>query len=420
MQLNPFKLYWAQKIPEIWSIFGKGIIRDLAYFGIRILNTMVPKKDDQILFVSYPDYSDNSKALFEYITKNPVYKRYDVVWLVRDPDILKLLTEREVKVYLKYSLHGIYTLFRSKCIVETHNNYSRIKAKNQYLINLWHGVPLKALGYAGHFKTEDASESIKGIETNDILITTSSIVRNAMVTSFLIDPRKTVITGQPRNDYLFMVSSKQKIAQLLNRDISRYNKLLIFMPTYRVARGRVEGTKEDLDFLRSEYFNKYLSENNILFVLKLHPHEEKYWLSQNDFKQCSENVAILESESLTTHLVTIYEVLNSFDILITDYSSIFFDYLLLNRPIIFMPFDLEEYAQSRGFLLEPYDFWAPGPKVTKVEVLIDEIQKCISDPTYYEKERIIVNNLINKFQDGGSCGRVWNEIICMMKGLRKN
>lgn len=57
-----------------------------------------------------------------------------------------------------------------------------------------------------------------------------------------------------------------------------------------------------------------------------------------------------------------YNILNAVDILITDYSSIYFDFLLLDRPIIFTPIDYEEYKHNRGFLLEPFDFWAPGDK----------------------------------------------------------
>jgi CDP-glycerol glycerophosphotransferase (TagB/SpsB family) len=174
--------------------------------------------------------------------------------------------------------------------------------------------------------------------------------------------------------------------------------------------GRVEGTTKHLDFLRSGYFNEFLKNNNLLFVLKLHPFEEKYWLSQDIFKELNGNIVILKTGHLTGQLISIYEVLKDFDILITDYSSIYFDFLLLNKPIIFLPLDLEQYTKTRGFSLEPYDFWAPGPKATTIEELIDEIQKCIADPTYYEKERKTINNLINQFQDGCSCERVWAQI----------
>lgn len=396
----------------------RGILKELLYFGLRSLNMLIPKKDNQILFASKPDYSDNAKALYEYIMANQIYRQYDIVWLVNDPVILQILTQNGIKTCLEKSIHGLYCIFRSKYIVGTHNHYCRLKVRKQYLINLWHGMPLKAMGFADHLETESSLQGFRiGGEADNILIATSSITRNAMVVSFLVDPRKVAITGQPRNDYLFMTSKEQKLAQLLNRDLSQYNKLLLYMPTFRVGYGRFEGTTEHLDLLRLEIFNEFLKDNNILFVLKLHPFEEKYWISQDNFEQCNENIVILNTECLTAHLISIYEVLECFDILITDYSSIYFDFLLLNRPIIFLPLDLRRYAQTRGFLLEPYDFWTPGPKATTIEMLIDEIQKCISDPAYYEMERKTINSLINQFQDGSSCERVWNQIQCRLGAI---
>lgn len=414
---NPPKFDRTRKACETGSQLGGGILKDFLYFGLRTLNTIIPKKNNQILFASIPDYSDNAKALYEYVVTNQLHQGYDIIWLVNDPEVLQILTQKGIKTYLERSVLGLYSIFRSKYIIGTHNHYGGIKAKNQYLVNLWHGAPLKSMGFADNLETEPALRDLKkGAEADNMLIVTSSITRNAMVTSFLIDPRKVVVTGQPRNDYLFGNNNTQKLARLLNRDISKYNKLLIYMPTFRVGYGRVEGTTKHLNFLRSEHFNRFLRDNNMLFVLKLHPFEEKYWLSQDSFKLCSENIAILKTEYLTTHLVSVYEVLKNFDILITDYSSIYFDFLLLNRPIIFLPLDLEEYSQTRGFLLEPYDFWTPGPKVTTVEMLIEEIQKCISDPAYYERERNTINNLINHYQDGNSCERVWRQIQCRSGG----
>lgn len=417
MSAVSWKSNGSQKAYEVWSLLGKGVIKELLNAGLRVLNTIVPKKDNQILFASLPDYSDNAKALYEYVIANQVQQPYDTVWLVNDPEILQVLARNGITAHIEKSIRGIYTVFRSKYIVVTHNHYCRFKAKNQYLVNLWHGMPLKAMGYADRLETEDALHDIrKGVEAEDILIATSSITKNTLVTSFLIDPRKVVITGQPRNDYLFMNHREPELAELLDRDISSYSALILYMPTFRVGYGRVEGTAEHLDLLRSERLNRFLRGNNILFVLKLHPYEEQYWLSQGGFKESDGNIVVLRSERLTTSLTSIYEVLGEFDILITDYSSIYFDFLLLNRPIIFLPLDLEEYSQTRGFLLEPYDFWTPGPKVATTDALIDEIQRCIADPAYYEQERMTVNNLINGFQDGNSSRRVWEEILSRTKG----
>lgn len=391
-------------------LLGRSAIRNLLYFGLRTLNTIVPKNNNQILFVSIPDYSDNAKALYEYIVANQMHQQYDIVWLVNDPKVLQILTQKGVKTYLEKSARGLYSIFRSKYIIGTHNNYCGIKAKNQYLVNLWHGVGLKAMGYLDRLETEDTLKHFKkGGEADDILIATASIMRNSLVASFLIDPRKIVITGLPRNDCLFTDDGEKILANLLNRDVSKYSKLLLYMPTFRVGRGRVEGTTEHLDLLKSGLLNKFLRDNNILLVLKLHPLEECSF-SHDDLALCSENVIILKTECLTTHLASIYEVLMNFDILITDYSTIHFDFLLLNKPIIFLTPDLEQYSQTRGFLLEPYDFWTPGPKVTTIEMLIEEIQKCISDSNYYGGERATINNLVNQFQDRKSCERVWEQI----------
>lgn len=415
--LNPFNSIQVQKAYEVWSLLGKGLLKEILNTGLKILNRMIPKKNNQILFASIPDYSDNAKALYEYLVANQMHRQYDIVWLVDDPGIWKILTQNGVAAHLEKSLHGLYAIFRSRYIITTHNHYCRLKAGNQFLVNLWHGAPLKAMGYADCLETEEALNDIrKGVEAEDILIATSGITKNALVTSFLIDPHKVVVTGQPRNDYLFTAHKGHILAGLLERDLSRYNALLLYMPTFRVGYGRVEGTVEHLDLLKSERFNRFLSDNSILFVLKLHPYEERYWLSRDDFRKNNGNIVVLESERLTANLVSIYEVLGNFDILITDYSSIYFDYLLLNRPIIFIPLDLEEYAQTRGFLLEPYDFWAPGPKVTTVDALIDEIRKCLADPACYEEERVVVNNLINRFQDGNSSRRVWEEVLCKTGG----
>ena len=417
----------AQKAYEIQSLLRGGILSELLYFGvrtlsiiIRTLSIIIPKSDNQVLFASIPDYSDNAKALSEYIATNQVHQQYDIVWLVNDSDVLQKLTQNGIQAYPEKSVRGLYSILRSKYIIGTHSHYCWFKAKNQCLVNLWHGMPLKAMGYTDGLEKGAALKIVKlGANTTDMLIATSAITKTVMATSFFIDPRKVVVTGQPRNDYLFATDEKRKLAMLLDRDLSKYDKLLLYMPTFRVGYGRVEGATAHLDFLRTDLFNKFLIDNNILFVLKLHPFEEKYWLSQDDFKQNNGNIVILKTDCLTNHLISIHEVLADFDILITDYSSIFFDFLLLNRPIIFWSLDLEEYAQTRGFSLEPYDFWTPGPKAMTVEMLIDEIQRCISDPTYYEKERITVNDLINQFQDENSCERVWKEILHMAEGPRK-
>jgi len=143
--------------------------------------------------------------------------------------------------------------------------------------------------------------------------------------------------------------------------------------------------------------------------LKLHPFEEEKILSHYSFSD-NPNFMLLTNSKLQEKQYDIYDILGSIDILITDYSSIYFDYLLINRPILFMPVDLEEYSKKRGFVLEPYEFWTPGPKVTTIEKLVEELNIFIQNPDYYIEERKLINSLVNTYNDDHSCERVWESI----------
>jgi len=105
-------------------------------------------------------------------------------------------------------------------------------------------------------------------------------------------------------------------------------------------------------------------------------------------------------------VLDLYQVLPYTDVLITDYSSIYFDYLLLDKPIIFTPSDIEDYSRNRGLLLEPYDYWTPGPKCYDQDTLQYEISKSINDCEYYQRERLELKNIFHKYQDGKSTKRV--------------
>lgn len=108
--------------------------------------------------------------------------------------------------------------------------------------------------------------------------------------------------------------------------------------------------------------------------------------------------------------VDLYEVLSATDILITDYSSVYFDYLLLDKPIIFATPDLKEYQEERGFCLEPFEEWTPGPKVVTQEQLQSAIRNCNKEKDQYYQARRKVRNNVHQYIDGNSSVRVWNFI----------
>lgn len=101
----------------------------------------------------------------------------------------------------------------------------------------------------------------------------------------------------------------------------------------------------------------------------------------------SKNVILLEDSIMNEKMVTINEILNGVDCLITDYSSIYTDYLLLERPVIFINTDIEKYSKKRGIFFDSTDFWFPGPTVDNIEDFNEQLKKLLKDNKYYKKER---------------------------------
>lgn len=108
--------------------------------------------------------------------------------------------------------------------------------------------------------------------------------------------------------------------------------------------------------------------------------------------------------------VDLYEVLGATDLLITDYSSVYFDYLLLDKPIIFTPVDYKEYEENRGFLLSPYEEWTPGPKAITQKSLQMKIEEELKNKNQYQKMRRNIKGRVHQYQDAKSIQRVWDLI----------
>lgn len=391
---------------------------DILRFLFRKINILIPKNKNQIVFESTPDFSDNAFSIFNYIQNNEKSKdKYLLVWLIHDKKFLKKLQNKNFIAYQKFSLKGLYCLLRSKYIFVTHNSFITLKTRNQILINLWHGMPLKTMLFNNPSEeSQNLSNLKKSTDKVDIFIATSAIMKNAIATCFYADPRKIHLTGQPRNDRLFDMGSKEKLSALLNIELSNYEKIVMFCPTFRKSKYITDGISKKINIFNfddydKKIFHKYLTNNKILFLLKFHPFEEKYYLSQFKKQKDSSNIILITKEMLQKQFYDLYDILGDMDVLITDYSSVYFDFLLLNKPVIFCPTDLDEYSKSRGFTLEPYDFWTPGPKVNDFKNFLKELTKTIETPNYYERERESINYIVNKYQDDNSCKRVYDLVF---------
>lgn len=223
---------------------------------------------------------------------------------------------------------------------------------------------------------------------------------------------KFLISGIPRTDLLLSSNGRKNLEKILN--VNLHNKKIIFnMPTFTVHEnsGRVDGDKNLNSFIKIkefdyDKFDKFLEENNYICLFKVHHAEEKTLCKNksNKFK----NIYTISNEDLRKLNLDLYEILNAGDLLLTDYSSIYGDFLFMNKPTVFINTDIDKFSQNRGLALEPYDFWTAGPKVQNEQQLFKEIYKSLEDKEYYLEKRSELRTVYHKYLDGKACERIWN------------
>ena len=377
----------------------------LLFFILKLLNSLIPKSNNKILFISRPDFSDNTLHMYRYIKRQKTNKQLS--WLIYDKNIYDLLLQKGYKniFYLK-SISGIWEYLRSKIIITSSSSLWQVKSPFQKQFDLWHGIPLKTVLCMGekHISPKRQAGNITR------RFATSNLEKAQLAASFDYNAIRISVTGHPRTDALF--NKEKKLSQLLGMDVSKYNNVIFYMPTYRQGyRDKQEGTTFNVEniFRMKEYdhqkFLEFLERNKILFLLKLHPYEEKLY----EDTALGDNIKWITNTFLVEHDLDTYDIFYEVDTLITDYSSIYFDILLLDKKIIFLPLDLDIYERNRGFQLEPYDFWAPGKKIFDQENLQKEILE--NDSTEEKEHRKLIKDIMFKYQDDQSAKRIYDIIF---------
>lgn len=319
----------------------------------------------------------------------------------------------DVTLHELNSAHEHPDFYHSDVYINTHGEYA--SAQNKVNIELWHGFPLKGMALMDREEKTDAAQIFDYWSDINMIASYSPLYNTLMNACNGARIEQYQITGMPRNDALFSNDSQTLLSTMIPE--VKGKKVIFFMPTFRksvVTPEKIDGKKttsnvfgfEDFD---QEKFAQFLSEHNLAFVVKLHPFEESYFLdSFSDWN--AQHIYFLTNDLLIKYQKDLYEVIGAADFLITDYSSIYFDYLLLDRPIVFTPIDLEEYRKTRGFLLEPYDYWTPGPKAFNQEQLVSYLRTYMEQPDWYSNERKTLLPLIHTHTDNRSSERVWQAV----------
>ena len=341
------------------------------------LNSFIPKADI-ILFNSFPDLSDSSWALYSYILNNrrDIVNNYKLVWSTSEDANLyaqkldRLFPNNSNKVIRKKSIVGLLTYFRAKYVVTTHGYFGGSgSVKNQKHIELWHGMPLKTIGNG----LKQQSSTGFGIDA-DITFATSDVFRDIVAEAFGINNNAVYITGLPRNDLLLREGKGLSSMGI----ISKYKKVIMWMPTYRksiVGDVRSDGDENGFGIKEILYdnfslLNDILISEEYLLIVKPHPMDAL----ANENLPSSDNVMIIRDYDLQCHDASLYSLLADSDLLITDYSSVFVDYLITGKPIAFACSDMKEYADTRGFFFDNVEDYMPGELLTTKDAFFDYLK----------------------------------------------
>lgn len=364
-----------------------------------------------IILESNPDLSDNTYALYKELLKNKVNEKYKIFWFVDDNNKFKNIHIKNVhfinsfgKISFLKKIKKAYININAKYIIDCNKLVCK-RNINQKRLFLGHGMPYKSV-----------SEYFSLIGNADYVLSLSPFFYDTLSKSISINKNKIVDLGLPRNDDLF---SQVKNINIILKN-KNYKKIVLWLPTYRQRMNSSSNlTMNDsfplgipiiYDVEKLRDINDLLKELDILLVLKPHPVQDLSVIKAEDLS----NFVILTNKDLEEANINLYEFLGQTDGLITDYSSVYYDYLLTDKPIAITTDDLEEYKKVFEFAYD--DIF----KVIKGEYInnLDDFKKFLNNIStgndVAKEERLNAKDTLHKYKDGNSSKRVYDFLVNKM------
>jgi CDP-glycerol glycerophosphotransferase len=363
------------------------------------------RPDSHIWLFSSTDnshYNYNSRYLFEYVKEN--LPEITPLFVINDPELRNSLSSKYGKQYFieTESIQGIRQALSAGVWFTSAGlpAYGIGLHKKRLIINLWHGVPLKKIALLDPNLKKAARIYFKKIfsENYTCILTTSHELIPLMARSFAVSEDKIKVWGQPRNDGLFQKNDCREILGQLFPDLPEYTKTVLYAPTFRDY-GQVQLFPfKDFD---QEQLEAFLEEKNMLLFIRTHVAEQG-----SAAPYLGKRIRFLGNEQAED----VTGILNIFDCLITDYSSIYIDYLLTDKPMIFLPYDRQQYLDGRGMNFD-YDDVTPGPKPETFNDFLDALSP---KEDFWKSERTRVNRLFNEIQHPCAAD-ICNKVLKMIR-----
>lgn len=374
--------------------------------------------EDVILFRSGPhgssyvhgmDFSDNARALFEYMLCHNYNKKYRLVWLVKNPDEFFAYQEVENVEFLSFDWSVSEKkeerdrYYRALCLAKflfftDAYGFARNCRSDQIRVQLWHGCGFKTR--VNFVRCE------KRYEYTTVI---SKLYAKIHQDIYGLRGDQVLVTGYAKEDWLF--HPIQEVWKTL--PIPRAEKYIFWLPTFRVARAGLSMLNEyELEgqtglpvadtFEKLGELERLLEELNTVLLVKLHPFQDPGRIGEVGRK----HIVLLSNEMLAEKDIQINQLLGWADGLISDYSSAAIDYLLLDRPIGFTLEDVEEYAESRGFVFDPIRDWLPGAELFSFSDLYSFVKEVGVGIDSTREKRRRLKKIMHAYNDDQSCRRI--------------
>ena len=363
-----------------------------------IISAIIPKKKKLWVFGCWFGrlYSDNSKYLFEYI--NNTHPDIECVWLTRNDLVKQDVEKKGYKCYKRFSLKGLWCALRAEAAFTTSDEIPDlspfINRNHTKVIQLFHGIAGKGTNI---FLSEKDAIQTKRRFNKYYWISTSKKYSEVFSEAYDIESNRFFVTGYPRNDTFVTKPSYKEFTDLKERFPNA--KLIIYMPTHRGY------GKRPIDVTEFHAINEKLKKHNIVMVYKPHYMELKNVLNNNP-DEYSNIVVAYNQEKWGDP----YEYIYGFDLLISDYSSIVYDFLCADKPIVLYTYDLE-YMRNNDFgIMDYYESVPPGPFCESWDETLDQVIKLLEDDTWHDK-RGICREMFHPFKDGKNSERVYDMAI---------
>lgn len=300
-------------------------------------------------------------------------------------------------------LNMINVFSRAKYIFSSEVIHLPIKSSKQKYIILGYYIPFKNdynLSYINHLANDTANKC-------DYYITSSLLSSQIISHTYGIPLCKFKVLGFSRNDNLLLKADNNTLRQYIQSQVD-YNvkKILLYTPTHRDYE-RLESQINKRGFLGFNISKKVLEEflkiHGLVIIGKLHSAQNIYAIRQ----ELPKGVICWESNEL----YGLCELMQISDALLTDYTSAYFDYLLLDKPVIFNFYDFDKYLQYRGFSYDPIESILAGDIINDEESFYCALDNLVKGNDCWREKRLFVKNLVHKYQDSSSSVRICDFIF---------